>query len=131
MIAAGFEAGMIAGSFKLVTKRRNGRGVGGLAADDPVPPERLEHAQLCCQFNTQRVKPPQLFIFPRVGLAEQVGYMPQEVFDRTGSGGIPPGGPQSPRPCARGPACLRRAPIGAPRPASAGPDVYGPPPLEW
>lgn len=110
LAAAGFEAGMVAASFRLASGKTANidRWIVGISADDVVPPERFENAQRCCVANCSGGTPPNLFIFPRVDVKDQIRSLPKELFDMTWSCRQPRGLPNRVQPCGRCKSCERR-----------------------
>lgn len=108
VLAAGFEAGMVAASFHMATGKYIDRWTVGIAKDDPVSTDRLDQAQLCCKFNCQCSRVPELFLLPPVGPREEAAYMPLELFDLTWSCRQPRGLPQESQVCGKCVSCRRR-----------------------
>jgi hypothetical protein len=109
LIAAGFEAGMVASSFYAATHKYVDRWTLGVAKDDPMPAARIKHAQNCCSFNCQHRPAPRLFLFPAVGPREEIEYLPRDLFDLTWSCRQPTGIPHDIRPCGKCVPCRRLA----------------------
>jgi hypothetical protein len=113
MIAVGLEAGMVASSYYQVMGKSQyiNRWIVGLSADDTLPEHRLNSAGRVALFNSMldQEKKPEVFVFPRVSLREQVAFMPKELLDLTWSCRFPRGLPDNVRPCGECISCKRRA----------------------
>lgn len=108
LLSAGIEAGVVAASFSMRTRRYVDRWTVGIAKDDRNSEERIEAARRCCEFNCQCSPTPDLFLFPPIGPREEAAYMPLELFDLTWSCRQPQGLPQESRPCGKCQSCRRR-----------------------
>lgn len=110
LMAAGFEAGMIASSFHVVHRNQRSidRWIVGLSSDDDIPPHRIERAGETARFNCMFDPKPKLFIFPRVDVRDQLRAMPRELAEMTWSCRQPVNISKSPVACNKCSACLRR-----------------------
>jgi hypothetical protein len=116
LIAAGLEAGMVASSYLMKTRKGIDRWTVGLAQDDEVPSYRIRDARNACKANYQgETAPPDLEVFPRASVEDQVAYLPAELFDLTWSCRNPiivkdkSGDIDKILPCKECKSCLRRA----------------------
>ena len=110
LIAAGFEAGMVASSFRVVhgSKKSIDRWIAGISADDTITERRLNHARLTARYNTVVGASPKLFLFPRLDVRDQIRSMPMELFEATWSCRFPKNLPYHPAPCGTCSSCTRR-----------------------
>ncbi|MCD6074290.1 MAG: hypothetical protein K0Q70_1173 [Rhodospirillales bacterium] len=109
VIAAGFEAGVIASSFHIATGRNVDRWFIGLAADDVTMPRvRAKQGQECCEFNCQSGYPPDLHLYPLVGLQTQIDYLPADLYELTWSCRTPKIEGEAHSACGECSSCLRR-----------------------
>lgn len=112
LVAAGFEAGMVAASFYMTHNRNVFKWIVGHAADDAAPRKRYKHAQDCCVFNCQDGSPPMLHVFTPVDAAAEAAYLGPDLLDLTWSCRAPvKGDDDGVTPCGVCPACVRRAAI--------------------
>ncbi len=111
LMAVGLEAGMVASSYHMATQQKKtiDRWIVGISKDDEVPERRLTRAAEVARWNCQAGAPPELFIFPRIDVREQLRSMPRELFEMTWSCRQPANLPKDPTPCGKCPSCLRRA----------------------
>jgi 7-cyano-7-deazaguanine synthase in queuosine biosynthesis len=110
LIAAGFEAGMVASSFHAVSrgKRWIDRWIVGISKDENVPERRIERAADVARFNTMSDEKPALFLFPRLDVRDQLRAMPRELVDATWSCRRPAFRDTVPMPCGKCQSCQRR-----------------------
>jgi hypothetical protein len=112
IIAVGLEAGMVASSYAIATRRKKfiDRWILGVSADDTIPEFRISEASSVARSNciTREERKPNLFIFPRISLRDQVSFLPRELVDLTWSCRFPRGLSSSPRPCGNCISCKRR-----------------------
>jgi 7-cyano-7-deazaguanine synthase in queuosine biosynthesis len=85
LVAAAFEAGMVAGSFKLATDRSVDRWIVGISNADLMPLRRFLSATVVCQANCLEPTAPKLFLFPRVSQQEVIDALPLELYRMTWS----------------------------------------------
>lgn len=110
LMAAGFEAGMVASSYHAINRSEKAidRWIVGLSSDDIVPPHRIERASETARFNCMIDQKPKLFIFPRIDVRDQLRAMPRELAEMTWSCRQPVNVSNSPVACNKCSACLRR-----------------------
>lgn len=114
IVAAGFEAGVVAASYYLATSKYIDRWMIGLANDDQLPRHRVKHAQDCCEYNCQAGNAPELYLYPPVSLQDQVDYIPSELMEMTWSCRNPvTKEDEKAEICGKCEACQRRSTIGA------------------
>ena len=110
LMAAGFEAGMVASSFHVVSggRRAIDRWIVGISKDDELPEHRIERAAETARFNCMFDPKPKLFIFPRIDVREQLRFMPRSLAEATWSCRHPKELPNNPSPCGQCASCKRR-----------------------
>jgi 7-cyano-7-deazaguanine synthase in queuosine biosynthesis len=112
LMAASLEAGMVASSFFMTTKKNIDQWTVGIAADDDIPPMRIRHANVCSEANCQEGKAPRLKIFPRLDVKDQAAYLPADLFSLTWSCRYPSIAELgAAEPCGKCKPCLRRASV--------------------
>jgi len=110
LMAAGFEAGMVASSFHIAHRNKKSidRWIVGISSDDDVPAHRIERAGETARFNCMFDPKPKLFIFPRIDVRDQLRKMPRELAEMTWSCRKPENVPGKSVECNKCSACLRR-----------------------
>jgi hypothetical protein len=109
LIAAGFEAGVVASSFHSVTRENIDRWAVGLSLSDGRLKNRLRAADAVCAANCQQGTAPKFFEFPRVSQQEMTDYLPYELYKMTWSCRVPQWREAKYHACGKCPACERLA----------------------
>jgi len=107
LIAAGFEAGVVASSFCAATKQNVDRWTVGLSLADHPLRRRLKNAAECCKFNCQQGVAPEFVEFPRVSQQEEIDYLPYDLYKMTWSCRSPRQADNQFKPCGWCESCQR------------------------
>lgn len=108
--AVALEAGMVSSSYHMATRQKKtiDRWVIGMSSDDEIVERRWTRAADIARWNCQEGAQPDLFIFPRIDVRDQLRAMPRELFEMTWSCRRPENLTNKPTPCGKCKSCLRR-----------------------